>query len=260
MLDEIKTLVVIPARYSSSRFPGKLLTNILGKPLIEWIIECAESLNFVSKIIVATQFGEKEISDYVSRWHPNLDYLEILDASCGTERTIKTFFLNSNKNYDYVISLPCDEPFISFRQLNNLWPRILNDNFEIATLFTRFFCKEDLESRLSCKIVSDCNNNSMYFSRAVIPSSKKNELSELYIYKKHIGVFIFNVHHLNRRCKDLWDDKTYLAEIESLEQNHFLEKNIQVKLFEIKHNYFGIDVPEQVPVIEERFQKYGLSW
>jgi CMP-2-keto-3-deoxyoctulosonic acid synthetase len=134
---------------------------------------------------------------------------------------------------------------------------------EIITFYCDFYCKEDLMSRLSCKIVSDYSDRALYFSRCVIPTSKDpddNWRTPLGVFKKHIGIFVFPKTWLEMYGKNMWDDrKSILADTESLEQNRFLEFGSLVSLLKIKHVGFGIDIRDQIEILENRIKSLGIQ-
>jgi 3-deoxy-manno-octulosonate cytidylyltransferase (CMP-KDO synthetase) len=183
-------------------------------------------------------------------------------ARCGSERSYSYFL--SDASFDYYVSIPSDEPYIDPEEVNKAWKVYSSlqrkKDSEITTLYTKFFNRDDLDSRLSCKIVSNENSEALYFSRQIIPTTKLEEdrvKIQLSTYKKHIGIFIFPREWMEHCARFLWDDRiSDLASIESLEQNRFLEFGTTVKLLEIKHVAFGIDSPYQVKMLEDRLNMY----
>jgi 3-deoxy-manno-octulosonate cytidylyltransferase (CMP-KDO synthetase) len=118
----------------------------------------------------------------------------------------------------------------------------------------------DVKDKSSCKIVSDLTDHMLYCSRNKIPIQKNGRSLPLKEYKKHIGIFFFSKKFLHKN-KNLWDEqKTPLAEAEGLEQIRFLEKGVNVKLFEIDHRYYGIDSEIQLQrlLIRYKFLEQGI--
>jgi 3-deoxy-manno-octulosonate cytidylyltransferase (CMP-KDO synthetase) len=250
----MKYLAVIPVRYKSSRFPGKVLTNILGKPMLSWVIEYAKKVFFFNDIIVATE--DKEVASFVLKNHPDIKiFKNQRSVTCGTERLLEV----SQKlpYYNMYVSLPADEPFVDFKEINKIQAYVEHDfTDDILTLYSKFFNYNDLESKLSCKIITNRDDHMLYNSRAVIPTSKSGEKLPLEIYKKHVGITFFPEYFLFKKGEKLWGDwHSAMSEAESLEQNRFIDFGARVKMLEIKHNYFGIDKEWQIPLIESRYKQ-----
>jgi len=250
----LKIATIIPARLESKRFPNKLLAKFNGKSILQNVINYTKQFNFPNnQIILATE--DQALIDIGIK--NKLD-IYFTSARCGTEKAYQYFL--QHQNYDYYITIPADEPFIDPNEINKVlqFNKYINC-LEILTLYTKFYRLMDLESNLSCKIVADQNDYALYFSRTCIPSSKKLyksyslETYPLKEYKKHVGIFIFPRLFLMTYGANLWNQKdSKLAEIEGLEQNRFLEFGFKIKLKEIKHYFFGIDVPSQIPILEQR--------
>ncbi len=242
----MKTVAVIPARLKSTRFPNKIIKKFNGKRIIDHVINNTFELDFIDDIVIATDdknFGKELVDEYKF-----LNGYFISDACCGTHRVYQFYKVASN--YNYYVSIPCDEPAIIPKEINKTFSNIDKlFNNKIVTFYTKFFCKEDLLSPLSCKIVSTDEDYMVYNSRAVVPISKDGTHFALKYYKKHLGIFIFPKNMFELNNERLWLDTTNL---ESLEQNRFLQKKINIKLYETNHIGFGIDVPSQIKELEER--------
>lgn len=240
----MSSVAIIPARLSSRRFPKKLLHKLNGKRIIDHVIENTKRLDFVDDIVIASddlEFARSLYQEY------KLDGFHISDNSiCGTHRVFKYYLDNST--YDYYISIPADEPAIDPLEVNKSFD-VLSDA-EITTFYTKFYCEEDLISPLSCKIVTCDLDYMIYNSRNVIPVNKDGRYLELEKYKKHVGIFIFP-NNILKEHGDIW---TYTNDLESLEQNRFIQWPIDVKMIEIKHIGFGIDIPEQINELEMRMK------
>lgn len=257
----MNTLGVISARYKSSRFPGKMLTKIMGKPLLSWSIENAQKVDYITDLIVATD--DDIIVDFVKKNHSDIEVVKTKEARSATERTFFMFQEHREKCfYDWYMSIPADEPFIDPNELNektkptNIGKLVLPKS-AITTLYTKFYSFPDLESKQSCKIASNLYDYAVYFSRAKIPATKDGEYLDLDKYKKHVGIFFF--HHIffedmKNTIIYKYDWKSELEAIEGLEQNRFIDLSIPIKLIEIRHNYYGIDTPGQVKLIEDRYK------
>ena len=250
----MKYLAVIPARLGSKRFPGKLLHPIMGKPILSWVIDYTKKVYFFNEIVVATE--DEEIVNFVQRYHPDVRvFVNKRPVHCGSQRILE--ISHSFYQYNVYVSIPSDEPLISFAEINKL-SHYMESRFkeDIITLYTKFFCEEDLRSKLSCKLVSNKNDMMLYGSRSVIPATKETEIADLSIYKKHVGLMFFSEDFLFQYGENLWGRwRSTVEDIESLEQDRFIDFGAKVKLLEIKHDYFGVDQEWQIKVLEDRFRQ-----
>ena len=247
-------LAIIPARLKSTRFPNKLLENILGKPVLSHVIEYVKKVDYFTDIVVAS--NDREIREFVAEHHNDVGVIRTEPARCATER----LFLVSLevKDYDIYVSIPADEPFINPEELN----RIGNDVYKnivadgIITLYTKFVCKGDITDKKSCKVIASRTGYMLYSSRNIVPVTKGgNIISNIQSYKKHVGVFYFSDKFLRTYGEELWSKEgSLLADVEGLEQNRFVDFGIHPKLIEINHNYFGIDSPQQLIKLGNRYR------
>jgi 3-deoxy-manno-octulosonate cytidylyltransferase (CMP-KDO synthetase) len=249
----MKYLAVIPVRLKSNRFPNKILKPLMGKPILSWVIEYAQKVFFFNDIIVATE--DKEIASFVMDNHRGISvFMNQRPVNCGTERLLEVS--KAISNYNMYVSLPADEPLIDYKEINKL-QEYIDHGFsdDVLTLYSKFYCKEDLESSLSCKIVTTYTDHLLYSSRAVIPTTKDGRELDLLSYKKHVGVTFFPEYFLFKHGEALWGKwESPLAKAESLEQNRFLDYGAKVKMLEIKHDYFGVDQEWQLKILEDRFR------
>jgi len=243
--------LVIPVRLESERFPNKPLTIYNGKTLLENSISIAKKLNFINKIVVASGNDDIRIKEICKK--NKVDFLYINDeVSCGTERVYHIWKNKEYKNYEFYMVLPVDEPEIQPDEINKVWKEhflTFKDNYRISTFYCDFYSKEDLIDIKSCKIITDKSDNILYTSRAVIPITKSGDIADLSIYKKHVGIFIFPNKLLEDHKLKIWT-KNILSNLEGLEQNMFLGFNFNC--FKINHIGFGIDIKEQIKILEER--------
>jgi len=244
----MKTVAVIPARLKSTRFPNKILQKFDGQRIIDRVIENTLELDFIDDIIIATDnelFGKEIVAK-----HKFVKGYLISDACCGTHRVYQ--FYKHVSQYDYYVSIPCDEPSFDPKEINKTFLNIDEiSNDEIVSFYTKFFCEEDINSPLSCKIVTTDDDYMIYNSRAVVPILKNGSCLSLEDYKKHLGIFIFPRNVFEEHEESLWLGVT---DIESLEQNRFLQRKVNVKIYKTKHIGFGIDIPLQIKILEERIK------
>jgi len=254
----MKAVAIIPARLDSSRFADKLLADINGKSILQNVVDYASRLDFVEKVVIATD--SRRVMDLGGDMGVETFWTE--KARCGSERSFRYF--EENPLIDYYVSIPADEPYIDPDEINRVWLDLhmdpgLQGRMDIVTLFTRFYCEDDLKSRLSCKIVTDSRGHMLYNSRSIIPATKSGNLLPLDQYKKHVGVFFFPNFFFRDHGAELWDEApSRLADQEGLEQIRFIEKGFSVRVEEIHHIGFGIDSQEQLDTFVERHRREGI--
>ena len=159
----MKILGVIPARYASSRFEGKPLKEIEGHPMIEWVYKRAKNAD-IDELVVATD--DKRIFDVVKKFGGNV-VLTSENHENGTSRIIEVINKDEYKNYDFIINIQGDEPLIDIKSINILANNYRNEKSEIVTLKQEMKLQKDIENPNHVKVITDFNNNAVYFSRSV---------------------------------------------------------------------------------------------
>ena len=175
----MKVLGLIPARYNSSRFPGKPLVDLKGKSMIQRVYEGAKKSKSLDHLIVATD--DNRIVNEVNKFGGEVVMTKSAHTS-GTERCAEV--AKSLDNYDIVINIQGDEPLVNSNQLDQLIDVFKDEKIQIATLGIETSDLKEIENSNRIKIVCDVNNNAMYFSRSIIPFNqhklKKSNLFETY--------------------------------------------------------------------------------
>lgn len=242
----MKVLGVIPARYSSSRFPGKPLIDLKGKSMIQRVYEGAKKSSKIDKVIVATD--DQRIVEEVTQFGGEV-ILTSIEHTTGTDRcgeVAKKF-----ANYDVIINIQGDEPLVDFRQLDALIEAFENESVSIATLGIKDVSLEDINNSNRIKIVVNHQNNALYFSRSAIPNfanAKENPL-EIYPFLRHIGLYAFRTNTLFELINL---EQTKLENIESLEQLRWLYYGYSIQVIETTIETPNIDVPADI----EKVLKY----
>lgn len=246
----LNTVAIIPARLSSKRFPNKLLYELNGKRIIDHVIENTRKLDFVDSIIIGSD--DKDFAKSLCKKYRFLNGYHISnDVTCGSHRAYKYYL--KEPDYDFYLTIPADEPCIDPNEVNKVFnkqTKFYTD--EVITFYTKFYCMEDLLSPLSCKIVTNDENIMIYNSRNVVPVKKDGSYLSLNKYKKHVGIFCFP-NEVFHNHGDLWE---YTTDIESLEQNRFMQSSFNVRMIEMKHIGFGIDIPDQIKQLERRMNVF----
>jgi len=236
----MKVLGIIPARYASSRFPGKPLIDLKGKSMVQRVYEGALKTKSLTKVIVATD--DQRIVDEVLRFGGNVCLTNESHQS-GTDRCAEVTRLNPG--FDVVLNIQGDEPLVNPMQLEQLLGAFVNPEVNIATLGIPTSVEADLMNPNRIKIVLDKDQNAMYFSRSAVPNSKHflgNHLMS-YPFIRHIGLYAFRTETL-LEISQL--QPTALEKIESLEQLRWLFYGYKIKVVETNIETPNIDVPEDV--------------
>lgn len=236
----MKVLGVIPARFDSSRFPGKPLIDLKGKSMIQRVFEGVIKSSKIDEVIVATD--DQRIFDEVTRFGGKVEMTSALHQS-GTDRCGEV--AKRHPEFDLVINIQGDEPLVNFLQLDALISAFEDELTNIATLSNKSITQEDLSNPNRIKIVADKTDNAIYFSRSSIPNSvnfKGNAIS-FYPFLRHIGLYAYRRETL-LQLTEL--EPTILEQVESLEQLRWLYHGYKIKLIETTIETPNIDVPEDV--------------
>lgn len=242
-----KSIGIIPARFQSSRFPGKPLQLIGGKAIIIRVIEQCLKSN-LNDVVVATD--DDRIAEVVIK----NGYEVLLTPShlqSGTERCFYAY-QNLEKASDYLINIQGDEPFIAPSQINKTIALLEHKETQIATLFTHFKSEEDVKSPHKVKLVCDENGKALLFSRSVIPNPQKG--FEISNYKKHIGIYGFKTEVISK-INQLKPHP--FEEAESLEQLRWLMNGFQIYTAFSSEVSLGIDTPEDLKAAEDYLKRLG---
>lgn len=236
----MKVLGVIPARYASSRFPGKPLIDLKGKTMIQRVYEGAQKSTRISELIVATD--DQRIYDEVVRFGGKVMMTDEKHPS-GTDRCAQV--AKTVGYVDVVINIQGDEPLVDYRQLDQLIDAFKNEETEIATLGNRAVTMEDIDNPNRIKIVVNKYDHALYFSRSPIPNfyHSKGEPLDNYPYLRHIGLYAYRAETLQRITAL---ETTDLEKIESLEQLRWLYHGYTIQVVETDIETPNIDVPSDL--------------
>ena len=243
----MKILGIIPARYASTRFPGKPLVSIKGKTMIQRVYEQAKQCTSLNQVIVATD--DSRIYSHVIDFG-GLAIMTSTNHQSGTDRCAEV--ARSYPNYNVVINIQGDEPFINPNQIDEL-ASCFETNADIATLVKKITTNEELFNPNTPKVLKNVLGEAIYFSRATIPLirgvEQENWLSH-YQYYKHIGIYGYRSSILHQITKLL---PSTLEKAESLEQLRWIENGYRIKVAETEHETFAIDTPADLEKILQSF-------
>lgn len=237
----MRILGIIPSRYGSTRFPAKALADIAGKSMIQRTYEQAKQCELLNDVIVATD--HQEIFDCVIRFGGNVCMTKSTHQS-GTDRCYEALHAHINE-YDYVINIQGDEPFINPEQIKQL-AHLLDGKTQLATLAKPIHHQEEIFNPNVVKVIFNQSNEAIYFSRNPIPYGRnfsQDEWHNHHTYHKHIGIYAYRSDVLAQITKL---PISSLEKAESLEQLRWIENNYKIKVAFTEFETIGIDTPEDL--------------
>lgn len=242
----MKIAGIIPSRFSSTRFPGKPLADIFGMPMIQRVYQQALKAKLLSDVVVATD--DSRIMDCVNSFGGKA-MMTSGQHLTGTDRCAevaeKLF-----SDYDAVINIQGDEPFISPDEIDALAKCFESSGIQIATLIKKAANSEELFNHNRIKVVVDNNMNALYFSRSPIPYLRDVLQSEwvfLHKYFLHIGIYGFKVATL-KAITGL--NQSPLEKAESLEQLRWLENAYSIKTVITNYESISVDTPDDLKKLD----------
>ena len=251
----MKFVGIIPARYASTRFPGKPLALLAGKPVIQHVYE--QVIGILDDVYVATD--DERIRDVVKNFGGKV-IMTSANHKSGTDRCYEAFTA-IEEYYDIIVNIQGDEPFIQSSQLNVLKKCFDDPTTQIATLVKPFTSEDPfiaLKNINSPKVVINDNRNALYFSRSIIPYQRNAEQKDWlknHTYYKHIGLYAYRSEVL-KEITALPQSSLELAE--SLEQLRWLENGYTIKVGISEIETIGIDTPQDL-IRAEEFLKNKLQ-
>jgi 3-deoxy-manno-octulosonate cytidylyltransferase (CMP-KDO synthetase) len=236
-------VVVIPARYGSSRLPGKPLVSLAGKPMIQRVYERAKLAQQPSRVIVATD--DDRIVQAVQGFGGQARMTRP-DHRTGTERVAE---VAAHEPGDIFVNVQGDEPLLDPVAVDTAVRAILEEpQAAIATVATPIKTPGDIMDPNVCKVVLDFDENALYFSRAPIPWVRDTAGKTLARHLKHLGLYVF-------RRDALLEYPTLpqgeLERIEQLEQLRWLENGWKIRVAEVERDAISVDVPDDVARVEK---------
>ena len=238
----MKVTVVIPSRYGSTRFPGKPLVDIQGKPMVQHVYERASEATFIDEVFVATD--DERIEAAVKQFHGKVVMTRQSHQS-GTDRIAE---VAGNLTSEILINVQGDEPFISPKLIDQVASSLINDrHVRLSTAAIAFKKVEDFWSPNVVKVICDQEGNAIYFSRTTLPfvDPKKMGIADLdrVGIRKHIGIYGYRRELLLQFSE--WKP-TPLEIEERLEQLRVLEHGVKIRVVETQHETYAIDTPQDL--------------
>lgn len=249
----MKIIAIIPARYQSTRFPGKPLVMIQGKSMIRRVVEQTQKAKGIAKVVVATD--DSRIFDHVKSFGGNVILSKETHLN-GTSRCLEALEIlesSSDSPIEAVINVQGDEPGIQPEQIEQIVSLLNQPMVEIATLVKKINAQETLFNPNVVKVIFGEDHHALYFSRQAIPflrGVEKNQWTNNHSFYKHIGMYGYKSGVLKQIMK-LAPGK--LEQAESLEQLRWLENGLSIHTQVTEYESVGIDTPEDLQKLTNIF-------
>lgn len=247
-------MAIIPARYASTRFPGKPLALLGDKPVIQWVWENVSAMPELACAVVATD--DERIAEAVKGFGGRA----VMTASThrsGTDRCgeVVRKLREEGQTFDVAINVQGDEPFVRQEQLRSLVDCFADGEVQIATLKTAIHSTAELMSPNNVKVVCDLRGRALYFSRQPLPHVRgvePEQWMEHHQYFKHVGIYAFRTETLEALVRL---QQSPLELCESLEQLRWLENGYEIQVKETAVANIGIDTPADMALAEQYLTK-----
>ena len=240
----MKILCVIPARYASTRLPGKPLADIVGKPMIQHVYERSAQATIPQQVVVATD--DEKVFQAVQQFGGKV-VMTSSEHQTGTDRLAEV--ASKYAEVDVIINVQGDEPLIDPKVIDELAQEFLNDTaLQMASVMS-IMDTEDYQNPNAVKVVTDLNHNALYFSRSLLPYPRVAGKANVY---KHIGIYAYKKDFLLKFAKL---EPTPLEQSESLEQLRALENGYKIKMIKTKAKFIGVDSIEDLQTVNELLRK-----
>ena len=244
----MKVLCIIPARYASTRLPGKPLRDIAGKPMIVRVYERALQARLVQDVVVATD--DERIRAAVEA-HGGRAVMTRADHATGTDRLAEVAARMTD--YDLIINVQGDEPLIEPSVIDALVePFLADETLTMATAKTEIMDGAEQENPNNVKVITDKSGNALYFSRARIPYAR---VPGAKVYK-HIGIYAYRRDFLLAYARMA---QTPLELSESLEQLRALENGYRIRVVETDAVFIGVDTEEDLAAVNEAYRRHAAD-
>jgi 3-deoxy-manno-octulosonate cytidylyltransferase (CMP-KDO synthetase) len=242
-----RILGVIPARFASSRFPGKSLAAIAGKPMLQHVYERASQARYLTKVVIATD--DAQIYD-AARSFGALVQMTRADHLSGTDRVAE---VASADPADVVVNIQGDEPLIDPEAIDAATLAFLDDDdLPMGTLKKRIEDPDEISNPNVVKVVTDAGGDAIYFSRCAIPYVRDGSIN----HYKHIGLYVYRRDFL-LGYSDL--PVGPLEQVERLEQLRAIENGYRIRVVETEYDSLGVDTPEDLERVSKLFEASVLK-
>lgn len=238
-----KTAIIIPARFASTRLPGKPLLKVLNKPIIQWVWEKAKMAKLADNVIIAT---DSELIYEVAKTFTDDVEMTSENHKSGSDRIAEV--AKRHPEFDYIVNLQGDEPLIKPESIDEII-KALQTGADISTLIRVLKDEEDINNPNCVKCVVNNNNFALYFSRSKIPYERNSNQAEFY---GHIGIYGYTRDALLKMTST---PQSMLEKAESLEQLRALQSGLKIKTIKVDFVPVGIDTEEDL----KKFEKIAMD-
>jgi len=240
----MKVLAVIPARYGSKRFKGKVIADLLGKPLLQHVFENVKKCRIIDRVVIATD--DIRVKAVAEKFGAEV-VMTSKTLTSGTERIIEV--AKKNKENSIIVNVQGDEPVLDMKDVSRAIKVLKNNKkIQMATLFCKLEKKADIENPNIVKVIKDKDNFAIYFSRFPIPYIRERSDQKKACYYKHLGIYCYQKDFLLKFKKLSY---SMLEEVEKLEQLRILENGYRIKMVEAKHDSVGVDTKEDLEKVKK---------
>jgi 3-deoxy-manno-octulosonate cytidylyltransferase (CMP-KDO synthetase) len=250
----MKIICIIPARYASTRFPGKPLADIAGHPMISWVYHRAKSVCEFDDVIVATD--DERIFNGVKSFGGNVT-MTPGELQSGSDRVA---YVAKDLEFDVIVNLQGDEPLIAPRILSQVSQVFRDQDVYMATPIKKIQNASELENPNAAWVVKDKNDDALYFSRVVIPVVHKNQNKsdwlQKYDFYKHIGIYAYRKEFLLKLTQL---PRSSLEKTEDLEQLRVLENGYKIRCVETKYQTINVDVAADIEKVVKEINKENIK-
>ncbi|ABB31511.1 3-deoxy-D-manno-octulosonate cytidylyltransferase [Geobacter metallireducens RCH3] len=254
----MKITAIIPARYASTRFPGKALAEIIGKPMVQHVYERTAKAGLVSEVIVATD--DERVAEAVRAFGGRVEMTSATHET-GTDRLAE---VAARIDADIIVNVQGDEPLIEPAMIDEaIAPLVADASIRMGTLKSRIKSLHDFLSPNVVKVVTDREGDALYFSRSPLPNfrDKWNDLKDeafvtgrLLCYK-HVGLYVYRRDFLLAFARMA---PTPLELAEKLEQLRVLENGFRIRVVETSFESIGVDTPSDLDKVVEKLSRFQI--
>ena len=234
----MKIIAVIPARYQSSRFPGKPLADICGKPMIWWVNRQVKKVMQINEVVVATD--DERIASVCEK--EKIKY--IMTRSDHETSTERVYEVAKKIDSDLYVVINGDEPLIEPQAIEAIIPtHPVTKDFYVSNIMTEINRPVEAVDFTNIKVVTDEESNALFMSRSPIPYPKS---SIDYKYYKHVGILIYDINALKFFAETM---KGYNEKIEDINELRFIEHGKKIKMVEVQVNCLSVDTPKDLEYV-----------
>ncbi len=240
MINNMKVIGVIPARYKSSRFPGKPLVDILGKPMIWWVYQQCIKVPELDKVYVATD------DDTIYQVCVAFQMPVIMTSDQHKTGSDRVGEVATKVQGDLFVNIQGDEPVINPAEISEVISIFEDASVEFGSLRIEITDPDEIAASSTVKVVVDKNDDALYFSRSIIPSNiKDGKLARIF---RHVGIYAYKRDFLKMFVSM---SQTELELGEGIEPLRAMENGYKIRVKETKYSSIGVDYPEQVSLVEQ---------